>query len=122
VTELAVTVAVNSTKKGDGVSSGALSEGEERTVSVLIFQWPKIADAIAVTNLKGNGEESGEEVHGEFCCCFGLERDQFSVFSSTREGMGEDIWQKVINEGNKNAILNSEKKMKIRIDVMLIDS
>jgi hypothetical protein len=38
MTELAVTFAVNSTKTGEGVIGGRLSEAEERTVSVLACQ------------------------------------------------------------------------------------
>jgi hypothetical protein len=47
-------------------SGGRLSEAEERTVSVLICQEAKIADAIKVTYLDKNGEQKDGELHGSW--------------------------------------------------------
>jgi hypothetical protein len=74
VTELAVsTVAMNSTKMGEGSSSGArLPEDEERTVSVVTSQETKTADDTAVTypdNAEGDDQGNESKVHilEQFC-------------------------------------------------------
>jgi hypothetical protein len=77
---------LNSTKKGDDIRRGRLSEAEEMPVSVLSFQCPLITDAITVTYLESHGEEGDVEVHGEFVGCLDKGRD------------GEEIGQQLIKE------------------------